>query len=452
MREDKNMKKKLDDFFKITERGSSISTELIGGATTFATMAYILAYMTWSMSAIPGINLTGVLICTALVTAAACLAMGLYSNTPICLAPVLVIPGLIAGWVADGTATYSQAFGIVAISGIVFILVSLFNLRELFARCLPKNLKIGLAASVGFLIARVGMNSCGLYAATESGLTYGDYHAKSTILGVIGIAICFVLTYVKFNINGREYKIRGALLIGIILTTIIGIPMGVTFLPESIFTIGGFSAIKDVAFQVDIFGALKLSFVPLIMMLLINDFFGTMGSGFALAGKANLLDEDGNFPAFGRVFLVDSCSTLVGSIFGISTVSCFAESASGIESGSRTGLSNVATSFLFLLCCFVSPLFLMIPGAATGAALVVVGISMLETVKDLDFEPIEFLPVAAMWLTTVYMSDYVGGIVIGMFVYMFINIFRALFERDKKYIPSLPVWVMTALMSLYYIF
>ena len=156
--------------------------------------------------------------------------------------------------------------------------------------------------------------------------------------------------------------------------------------------------------------------------------------------------------AFGRVFLVDSCSTLVGSIFGISTVSCFAESASGIESGSRTGLSNVATSFLFLLCCFVSPLFLMIPGAATGAALVVVGISMLETVKDLDFEPIEFLPVAAMWLTTVYMSDYVGGIVIGMFVYMFINIFRALFERDKKYIPSLPVWVMTALMSLYYIF
>ena len=353
------MKKKLDDFFKITERGSSISTELIGGATTFATMAYILAYMTWSMSAIPGINLTGVLICTALVTAAACLAMGLYSNTPICLAPVLVIPGLIAGWVADGTATYSQAFGIVAISGIVFILVSLFNLRELFARCLPKNLKIGLAASVGFLIARVGMNSCGLYAATESGLTYGDYHAKSTILGVIGIAICFVLTYVKFNINGREYKIRGALLIGIILTTIIGIPMGVTVLPESIFTIGGFSAIKDVAFQVDIFGALKLSFVPL---------------------------------------------------------------------------------------------FLMIPGAATGAALVVVGISMLETVKDLDFEPIEFLPVAAMWLTTVYMSDYVGGIVIGMFVYMFINIFRALFERDKKYIPSLPVWVMTALMSLYYIF
>ena len=115
------MKKKLDDFFKITERGSSISTELIGGATTFATMAYILAYMTWSMSAIPGINLTGVLICTALVTAAACLAMGLYSNTPICLAPVLVIPGLIAGWVADGTVTYAQAFGIVAISGIVFI-------------------------------------------------------------------------------------------------------------------------------------------------------------------------------------------------------------------------------------------------------------------------------------------------------------------------------------------
>lgn len=447
------MKQKLDKFFKISERGSSISTEIIGGATTFATMAYILAYMTFSMSVVEGINTTGVLVCTALVTAISCIAMGLYSNTPICLAPVLVIPGLIAGWIADGTATYGQAFGLVFISGILFLLISLLNLRELFARCLPKNMKIGITATIGFLIARVGLNSCGLYSVDAvNGYSYGDFTQKSTILGLIGVIICFLLTYVKIKINGRMYKIKGALLIGIILTTIIGIPMGVTVLPDTIFTTNALSSIKDVAFRVDILGALKLSFIPILLMLLINDFFGTMGAGFALAGKANLLDEDKNFPAFGKVFLVDSSATIVGSLFGISTVSCFAESAAGIESGSRTGLSNIATGFLFLLCCFISPLFLCIPGAATGAALVVVGISMLETVSGIDTDPVEFLPVAAMWLITIFMSDYVGGIVVGMFVYVGLAVFRTIFEGDKKLFPTLPVWLMTVLMSLYFIF
>ncbi len=446
------MKEKIDKFFKISERGSSISTEIIGGATTFATMAYILAYMTSSMSVVPGININGVLVCTALVTAIACLAMGLYSNTPICLAPVLVIPGLIAGWIADGTATYAQAFGLVFVSGVIFLLISLFNLRELFARCLPKNIKIGIAGAVGFLIARIGLSSCGLYAATESGYVFGDFTSKNTILGIIGIVLCFFFTYVKFNINGHMYKVKGGLLIGIIITTIIGIPMGVTVIPETIFTTNALSSIKDVAFQLDILGTLKLSYIPILLMLLINDFFGTMGSGLALAGRANLLDKDGNFPAFGKVFLVDSASTILGSIFGISTVSCFAESAAGIESGSRTGLSSVATAVLFFLCCFISPLFLIIPGAATGAALVVVGISLIETIQGLDFDPFELLPVACMWLVTIYMSDYVGGIVIGMLVFVVISMLKVIFERNTKLIPPLPVWVMTALMCMYFIF
>lgn len=446
------MKQKLDKFFKISERGSTISTEILGGATSFATMAYILAYMTWSMSAVPGINVTGVLICTALVTGISCLVMGLYANVPICLAPVLVIPGLVAGWVADGTATYGQAFGMIFISGVLFLLISVLGLRELFAKSLPKNIKLGLAASVGYLIARVGINSCGFMSASDAGLSYGDFSAPSTILGVIGTLICFVLTYVKFNIKGREYKVRGGLLIGIIITTIIGIPMGVTQIPESIFTAAPASAIKDVAFQVDVLGALKLSFIPLLMMLVINDFFGTLGSGLALGGKAKLLDEDGNFPAFSKVFLVDSGATILGSLFGISTVSTFAESAAGIESGSRTGLSNISTAVLFFLCCFISPLFLMIPGAATGAALLIVGISLLETACGIDYSPVEFLPVACMWLVAIFMYDYVGGIVIGMIVYVFINLVNFLATRDKKYLPSIPVLVMTALMLLYYIF
>ena len=186
-------------------------------------------------------------------------------------------------------------------------------------------------------------------------------------------------------------------------------------------------------------------------MLLINDFFGTLGTGLAMANKANLLDEDGNFPAFSKVFLVDASATIFGSLFGITTVSSFAESAAGIESGSRTGLSNISTAFFFLLCMFFAPVFLMIPGAATGAALVVVGISMIETLKEVDFEPVEFLPVAVMLLVTAYASDYVGGIALGMFVYLVISVIRSILKHDTSFIPRWPAWVLGVMMALYFI-
>ena len=229
--------------------------------------------------------------------------------------------------------------------------------------------------------------------------------------------------------------------------------MGVTQLPDSIFTKAAFTAIGETAFKLDFAGCLKLSYIPLLLMLIINDFFGTLGAGFALATKANLLDKDGNFPAFNRVFLVDSSSTILGGLFGISTISCFAESAAGIESGSRTGLSNISTGILFLLCCFIAPLFQMIPGAATGAALVIVGISLLMTQKSLEWDdPVEFVPVIAMWFVTLFMGDYVGGLVIGMFTYVILATVMSFAKKDNSIMPKLPVWITTLLMSLYYIF
>lgn len=443
------MKTKLDRYFHISERGSTISTELIGGATTFATMAYILAYMTFAMSAAPGVDLNGVLLCTAFVTAVSCIAMGLIANVPIVLAPVLVIPGLVASMIADGT-DYSVAFGTVAVSGILFVLISVFKLRALFAESLPKNIKVGIGGAVGLLIARIGLNSSGLLTENLSGFT--SLKDKNVQLALIGLALALLLSYLKFNINGREYKIKGALLISIVLTTLIGIPMGVTQLPASIVTHNAIASMGNVAFKVDILGALKLTYVPFIIMLLINDFFGTLGTGLAMANKAGLLDEDGNFPAFGKVFLVDSSATIFGAIFGITTVSSFAESAAGIESGSRTGLSDLSTAFLFLLCMLFSPLFLMIPNAATGSALIVVGISMLETLKEVNFESVEFLPVAVMLLATAFMFDYVGGIALGMFFYLIVSVIRAIVTKSWKEVPAWPAWLLGVMMVLYFIF
>lgn len=446
-----DFKTKVDRYFKVSERGSSISTELIGGATTFATMAYILVYMTSSMGAIEGLNQTGVLLCTALITALAILSVGFYANLPICLAPVLVIPNLVANMVKNGDATYAICFGIVFLSGIAFMLISFFNLRDVFARCLPKNIKLGLGAAVGILIVRIGLSQCGVTNGSCSG--FGDFSSKGTILGVIGLVLALSLTHLTYRgKDGKQHKIHGALLLSIVLTTIIGLFMGVVTFPENIFTHAAFSSIGDTAFKLDIGGALQLKYLPFFLMLLINDFFGTTGSGLALAGKANLLDEDGNFPQFGKLFVVDSTFTVVGSIFGLTTISSFAESAAGIGSGSRTGLSNVSTAFFFLLCMFIAPLFLMIPSAATGSALVIVGISMIETLANVDFEPADFAPVGAMMMVTAFMFDYVGGIVIGMYVYILIQLIRAIFNRDKSYIPSIPVWIMAALMALYFIF
>ena len=358
-----------------------------------------------------------------------------------------------AGWLVPAGIPWAfyLAFSVPVGLGCAFLYPSVMSCaQKWYAE--KKGLATGvIGGAVGLLIASIGLNTSGLAAAGEDG-SFINFSDKSVQLGLIGLAIALLLTYLKITVNGRTYKIKGALLISIVLTTIIGIPMGVTVLPENIFTRGALASIGNVAFQVDILGALKLSFVPFIIMLLINDFFGTLGTGLAMAGKAGLLDEDGNFPAFGKVFLVDSSATILGSLFGITTVSCFAESAAGVESGSRTGLSNLSTAFLFLLCMLFSPLFLMIPGAATGSALIVVGISMLETLRDVDFSGSEFLPVAVMLLVTAYKGDYVAGIALGMFTYLVVSVIRALVNRDAKYVPQWPAWVLGVLMVLYFIF
>ncbi len=443
------MNEMLNRYFKISERGSTVSTEIIGGATTFATMAYILIVMPGAMST-AGINPSGVLICTAFTTAIACIFMGLYANMPICMAPVLVIPNIAAQMIADGTASFEQTFGIFFLTGIVFLLISLLKLREMFARCLPKNIKIGISAAVGFLIVRIGLGSAGFL--TDSLIGFSDLTTKPMILSIIGLLLAITFTYTKFKINGREYRIRGSLLISIVLTTIIGLFMGVVQFPASVFTGADFSAVGEVAFKIDILGALNLKYVPFFLLFLINDFFGTMGSSLALAGKAGLLDEDGNFPAIGRVFLVDASATVLGSLFGITTISTFAESAAGIESGSRTGLSAIVTALFFLLCMFFAPLFIMIPGAATGSALIIIGVSLVETLSNVDFTPADFVPVAVMIIVTIFAFDFVGGIAIGMFAYLFIQILRAVLGGEKDQLPTLPVVILAALMVLYFIF
>ena len=222
--------------------------------------------------------------------------------------------------------------------------------------------------------------------------------------------------------------------------------MGLVELPESIFTHNALSSLGKVAFQLDVKSALNISYFSYILVFFMGDFFSTLGTALGVAGKAGLLDEDGNLPAIGKVFLCDAVGTCIGAAFGLTTVTTYVESASGVEAGGRTGFTSVVTGLLFLLSMFLAPLFLMIPTAATAPVLVVIGISMMQTLGNVDFSDTEWYPVAIMLLVSLF-CGLANAIALGMVAYCLIHVVKYLFtsERSKETLPSLPTIIITLL-------
>ena len=222
--------------------------------------------------------------------------------------------------------------------------------------------------------------------------------------------------------------------------------MGCVSLPESIFTSGAFSSAKNVCFKADFFGAFRLEYISLIFAFFISDFFGTLATALGLAGKIGMMDEDGNFPAIGKVFLVDAVGTVVGAFTGLAVVTTYVESASGVESGGRTGLTSVVTGLMFLLCIAFVPIFLMIPDAATAPVLIMIGISMMQGLQNVDFSEQEWPPVAVMVVAMLFYGIS-QGIAIGLLSYCVIKLAFGLFtdDRSESALPSLPTVILTIL-------
>lgn len=425
----------LERAFHIKQRGSSIQTEVLAGATTFATMAYILVIQPRNMGE-AGMDPAGVLLATALVAGLVTILMGLVSNMPFALAPGLGSSSVLAySIVLAGIASWQVGLGMVFISGTIFLILSVFGIRELIVKLIPKNIKIGISAGLGMFIVRIALVNAKLVAPNFKGL--GDFSNPAVRLAGIGILICLVLNYARFTIRGRTYQIRGGLLMGIVITTIIGYFMGVVKAPASIFTQGALSSIGKVAFKADVLGALRPQYIVFMFSFFVSDFFSTLGTSLGLANKAGLMDKDGNFPAIGRVFLVDSMGTLVGATMGLSVVTTFVESASGVEVGGRTGFASIVTGCLFLLGMLFAPVFLMIPTAATSAALVFIGISMMSGLKNVEFDPIKWAPVAIFIIGSLFCGS-PKGICFGLVSYCIINIMHFAFakERVKGDLPS----------------
>lgn len=438
------------NFFPIKERGSSVLTEVLAGFTTFATMAYVLVVHT-GMMIDAGMDGTGIMLSTALISGLITIVMGLYSNLPFALAPGMGTNAILAyTLVAGGICSWQVGIGLILISGSVFLVLSVFKVREKVVDWIPKILKIGVGAGVGIFLIRLSVVNAALVAPDFGGL--GDFSNPNVMLAAIGLGITLFLYFFRIEINGRTYVIRGSLLISIILTTIIGIFMGVVQVPDHIFTANAISSLSKVAFKLDVKGALNPAYFSYILVFFMGDFFSTLGTALGVAGKAGLLDEDGNLPVIGKVFLCDAVGTCVGALFGLTTVTTYVESASGAEAGGRTGLTSVVTGLLFILSMFLAPLFLMIPTAATAPVLIVIGISMMQTLGNVDFADQEWYPVAIMVLVSLF-CGLANAIALGMVSYCLIHVVKYAFTSDRKKedLPSLATIIITVLSCIQFV-
>ncbi|MBI9097821.1 MAG: NCS2 family permease [Spirochaetaceae bacterium] len=374
----------MDKFFKLTEKGTNVKTEIIAGVTTFLTMAYILAVNPGILSA-TGMDAGAVFTATALSSLVATLVMALVANLPFALAPGMGLNAFFAFTVVLGMGkSWQFALTAVFLEGIIFILLTLFNVREAIINSIPMNIKRAISVGIGLFIAFIGFQNAGWIVdnpATLVGL--GSLSSGPVLVAIIGLVVIGIL---------HAFKVKGSLLIGILIATIAGIPLGVTNL-EGFRLFSAPASLSPILFQFEWSSVFTFEMFAVLFTFLMVDMFDTVGTLVGVSTKAGMLSEDGKVPRVKQALLADAIGTTVGACLGTSTVTTYVESAAGVEEGGRTGLTALTTGILFLLAIFFSPLFLVIPGAATAPALIMVGLFMMSPIKEIELSEItESLP------------------------------------------------------------
>ena len=403
----------LDKYFGLTENKTNVKTEIVAGITTFMTMAYILIVNPSILSA-TGMDSGAVFTATALSAVVATLIMGLYAKLPFAQAPGMGLNAFFAYTVVIGMG-YSFEFALTAVflEGIIFILLTLFNVREAIVDSIPSNIKKAISVGIGLFIALVGLeNAGGIVGDGGTILALGDITSGSGLLAVIGILITGVLL-VK--------KVRGALFIGMIITAIIGIPLGVTPMPTSLVSMP--PSISSVFMKFEWSNIFSFDMLIVLFTLLFMDMFDTIGTLVGVATKAKMLDENGKVPNIKKALFADAVGTTFGACVGTSTVSTYVESASGVAEGGRTGLTAVSTSIMFGLSLFFAPLFASITSAVTCSALVLVGLFMIEPIKEIDLS--DYTEAVPAFLTIIMMPlaySISDGIVFGVVSYIVLKV------------------------------
>ena len=428
----------LKKLFGFNPAKTTIKTEILAGITTFLTMSYILAVNPSLFSQLDGMPGGAVFTSTALAAIIGCLAMAVVGKLPFGVAPGMGLNAFFVYSVCLGMG-YSWQFALTAvlIEGLIFIALTLTNVREAIVNAIPLSLRNAIGAGIGLFIAFIGLSSAGVVVNNEATLVaLGDITSGSALLALIGLVITGFL-YAK--------NVPGAILIGIIITMVIGIPMGVT---EFKGVLSQPESIQPIFCKFEFDKILSLDMLVVVFTFLFIDMFDTVGTLVGVCTKAKMTDEKGNISRIKEAFMADSIATTVGAMLGTSTTTTYVESAAGVAQGGRSGLTAFAVACCFAVALFFSPLFLSIPAAATAPALIIVGLLMLEPIKNIPFEDFsESIPAFVCIITMPLTYSISNGILLGMISYVLMNLITG--KRKKV---TLVMAILAVLFVLKYIF
>ncbi|WP_417880615.1 NCS2 family permease [Vibrio sp.] len=412
---------KIKAFFEFEKYKTNFKTEIIAGFTIFATMAYIVAVVPGMLSK-AGLPFAEAMTVTVLMTVITTIAMALYTNRPFVLGPGLGSVAIFSFTLVGGGVPLEIASGIVFISGVLFMLVSFLGVRDFIVRVIPHGIKISVGVGIGLFIALLGLKQAGIIVANASKnvLNFGDLTSTPAIVGFIGFFLVLFFT---------TRQIRGGIILAILITTVISIPLGITQLPKSVIAMP--QNIGDMAFQLDILGALDVKYIPFLLAFFIPDFFSTLGTLLGVGAQAGYLDDKGNLPGIEKNFHVDSTATTFGALFSCPVLTTYLESSAGVEAGGKTGFTGIVTAALFLLTLFLSPLATMIPTVATAPVLVYIGFSMMTSLRKINYEDItEYLPAFVCIAMTIFSFNSGNGIAAALVVYAFLKLITGRFKED----------------------
>ena len=458
----------LEKFFKLKENGTDVKTEILAGITTFMTMAYILA-VNPSILAATGMDQGAVFTATALASLIGTLFMAIFANYPFALAPGMGLNAYFAYTVVLGMGyKWEVALTAVFIEGIIFIILSLTNVREAIFNAIPMNLKSAVSVGIGLFIAFIGLQNANIVIGGATLVELFSIDGYNQVNGVeasfsdAGITVLLAVIGVIITAILVVKNVKGNILWGILITWILGIVCQISgiYVPNAELGFYGllpdFSSGLSVPSIAPVFGKLDFSgifsanFIVVIFAFLFVDMFDTIGTLIGVSSKADMLDENGKLPNIRGALLADAVATTAGAVLGTTTTTTFVESASGVSEGGRTGLTSVTTAILFGLSLFLSPIFLAIPSFATAPALIVVGFFMLTNVVNIDFQDVsEALPCYICIVAMPFFYSISEGIAMGVISYVVLNLVTGKFKEKKI---SALMYVLAILFVLKYLF
>ncbi|MBQ7578779.1 MAG: NCS2 family permease [Synergistaceae bacterium] len=424
--------------FRIRENGSTFTTEVLAGLTTFLTMSYIIIVNPDILSA-TGMDKNALVIITCLASALGTFLMAVLANYPIALAPGMGLNaffafGVVLNMKINGQpVTWQMALAAVFIEGAIFAALTLTNIREAIMNSIPKSLKIGISAGIGLFIAFIGLQSAGIVVNNDSTLVELG-HFKNNIpmmLAMLGLFIMSVLT---------ALKVRAALLIGIVVITAISIAMGLSPMPEKLFAMPEMSSVTPLIGKLD-FSMIKApEFWIVVFTFFFVDFFDTLGTLVGVCSRSGLLDENGNLPRAKGALMADAVATMAGAVMGTSTVTSYVESSSGVAQGGRTGLTAITTALLFVAAIFFTPLVTIVPGYATAPALILVGIYMMMSLRDINYDDwTELIPSLIGFFMMPFAYSIAVGIEFAIVLYVAMKILTGKFKDISFLMVALSV-------------